>query len=332
MPPQVSAIIPCYNSSAWIRESVASALGQSYPNLELIVVDDGSQDSTLEILREFHGKVQVLQREHTGIGAARNAGMEAASGEYLAFLDSDDVWQPEKIFRQVEFMANHPECCMLYTDAEEFRGSEIDPKSFFCKFPSLASGSNIVEAMVLDWAVPLTSTVMVRRAFLQENGIRFHPTASCAEDLSMFVEIAVHGGAISGLKEHLVRRRLHGQNASGDHYNRFLQRLTIYKELLQRFPRAPKQVRQVIEAGLRDANFWVADHYWGELNLQLARPYFRKGIAFDEIGIRCAFLWALTFAPKQAVVALKDFKRRRGAAVALEIKSASVPGERDARD
>src|SRR5438270_8956192 len=185
MPPHVSAIIPSYNSAAWIRDSVGSVLSQTYRGIETIVVDDGSQDSTVEILRQFGDQIRLLQREHRGIGAARNAGMEVARGEYIAFLDSDDVWQREKIARQVEFMASKPQCCMLYSDAEEFRGSAVEPKSFLAKFPSLSSGVDIAEAMVLDWAVPLTSTVMVRRDFLQQHDIHFHSMeigrASCRE-------------------------------------------------------------------------------------------------------------------------------------------------------
>ena len=335
MLPQVSAIIPTYNSSAWIRESLGSVLKQTYANIEIIVVDDGSQDSTVEILGDFGGTIRVLQRGHTGIGAARNAGMEAATGEYLAFLDSDDLWQPEKIRLQMEFMAESPECCMLYTDAEEFCGSEVDAKSFFAKFPSLTSNGNIAKSMVLNWAVPLTSSVVVRRDFVQQNGIRFHPSASCAEDLSMFLEIVLHGGSICSLNDRLVRRRLHGSNASGDHYNRFFQRLTVYEDLLRRFPDMPSSVRKVVRAGLRDANFRVADRHWGELDLPPARKHFRSAMAFDSWGRHAALLWALTFAPKQALIRLKEFKSRWGAARGPAINSGackSAQGQGRARD
>jgi glycosyltransferase involved in cell wall biosynthesis len=335
MPPQVSAIIPCYNSSAWIRESVESVLSQTYQNLEIIVVDDGSQDSTMHVLRDYGAKLQVLCREHTGIGAARNAGIEAAQGEYIAFLDSDDLWQPDKICKQVEFMAQNQHCSMVYADAEEFRGAETDPKSFFAKFPSLASSTDIAEPMVLDWAVPLTSTVMVRRDFLQRHGIHFHATASCAEDVSMFLEIYLHGGEICRMNELLARRRLHDSNSSGDHYNRFLQRLTIYGELLQRYRNAPPRAREVIEAGLRDANFRVAERYWGDLDLQKARNHFRAAMAFDAIGIRSSCLWAFTFAPKRVLVRLKKVKRRVSRTRASDLGPAipnSIPGQSRARD
>lgn len=336
MLPRVSAIIPSYNSSAWIRESVRSVLLQTYSAIETIVVDDGSHDSTLDILREFGGDIRVLQREHTSIGSARNAGIDIAQGEYIAFLDSDDLWMPDKISRQVEFMLRNPRCCMLYTDAQEFRGRDTDLKSFFCKFPSLSSNTNIAESMVLDWAVPLTSTVIVRRDFLRQHGICFHPAASCAEDLSMFLEIYIHGGQILSLNETLVRRRIHGNNTSGDHYNRFFQRLAVYGDLLRRFPDAPSQTRKLIQAGLREANFCVADRHWGELELAKSRTYFRRAIALDTVGVKSAGFWVLTFAPKTIISTLKNLKQRgRGAMEPSEsraVGSDSLQGQGRARD
>jgi len=309
MLPQVSVIIPSYNSGSWIRECVNSVLRQSYPNLEIIVVDDGSQDSTSQILSEFDGKIRFMQFEHRGVGAARNAAIEAAGGEFIAFLDSDDLWEEDKIRKQLDFLWQNQQYCMLYSDAEEFDGSGKRGR-FFTKFPCLASDADIAESMVLHWAIPLTSTVVIRRDFLQQHGIGFHPVASCAEDMSLFLEICLHGGKIGRLDECLAKRRLHSANTSGSHYNRFLERLIVYRDLLHKYPDAPRRSRDVLRAGLRDANFRVGEWHWGQLKLDKARQYFREGIGLDGMGMRCCLFWGLTLAPKKAILILKNLKQR----------------------
>lgn len=315
MQPQVSIIVPSYNSGGWIRECVNSVLRQSYPNLDIIVVDDGSQDSTAQILREFEGQIRFMQLQHVGVGAARNAAIKAAGGEFVAFLDSDDLWHQDKIRKQVDFLLRNPQCCMIYSDAEEFDDSGTRG-GFFAKFPSLTSADNLAESMVLRWSIPLTSTVMIRRDFLRQHRIGFHPAASCAEDMSLFLEIYLLGGKIGKLDEPLAKRRLHSSNTSGNHYNRFLQRLTVYRDLLEKYPDAPHQARNLLRAGLRDANFRVGEWHWGQLELDTARDYFRKGIGFDADGLRCFWFWALTLAPKEAILTLKNLKQRGGAASA----------------
>jgi glycosyltransferase involved in cell wall biosynthesis len=308
--PLVSVIIPTYNGGSWIRETLRSALRQSYGNLETIVVDDGSQDSTSQVLREFSGRVRVIRTARSGIGRARNAGVDCAHGEYLAFLDHDDLWAEQKISRQVEFLERHPEIAVLYADADEFDGAGTHAKSFFGKHPELASGVDIAKAMVLKRAIPLMSTVMIRAAFLREHGIRFHPDASGVDDLWLLLAIRLRGGHFAGLDERLVKRRLHGANLSDNHYNRFSRRLTIYRDLIQCFPEAPARTRRLLAAGRRDANFRVGEWHWGQLDLRKARGFLRCGIGLDRRGIKSFFFWLSTAAPTLFVGALTGLKRR----------------------
>ena len=93
----VSVIIPTYNRAACLREAIESVLSQTYKQFELIVVDDGSTDATGELLLQYGAKLSVLHTGHGGPSAARNCGIAAARGDYIAFLDSDDVWLPDKL-------------------------------------------------------------------------------------------------------------------------------------------------------------------------------------------------------------------------------------------
>ena len=98
---RVSVVIPTYNYGHFVTEAVQSALTQTYPNLEVIVVDDGSNDDTAERLRQFGNQIIYIYQQNKGLSSARNAGIRRATGEWVAFLDADDVWHAEKIAKQL---------------------------------------------------------------------------------------------------------------------------------------------------------------------------------------------------------------------------------------
>ena len=113
---QVSVVIPTYNRAGFVREAIASVLRQDYPAVELIVVDDGSRDDTAAIVSEFGPAVQYVWQENRGVSAARNRGVAAATGDLIAFLDSDDLWLPRKASAQVAYFETHPEAQACHTD------------------------------------------------------------------------------------------------------------------------------------------------------------------------------------------------------------------------
>ena len=109
-PPLVSVLIPSYNAERWLAESVASAAGQSYPNVEVVVVDDGSTDGSVEVARSFEGRgVKVFEQANSGACAARNAALERSGGAYVKFLDADDVLLPGAVAAQVAALDGEPE-------------------------------------------------------------------------------------------------------------------------------------------------------------------------------------------------------------------------------
>src|SRR5579859_34609 len=110
MTPLVSVVIPTYNGSQLLFETLQTVFAQTFRDFEVIVVNDGSTDDTPEMLRRFSGRVRVISQENGGIGVARNRGIAEASGRYVALLDHDDLWMPEKLARQVQFLEEHHEC------------------------------------------------------------------------------------------------------------------------------------------------------------------------------------------------------------------------------
>lgn len=114
--PLVSIIIPAYNCADHIAEAVDSALAQDYPGKELIVVNDGSTDDTRSILESYGERIRLIDQENAGSAVARNTGLDAAQGDLIAFLDSDDYWYPGKLSLQVAYLEAHPEVGLVYND------------------------------------------------------------------------------------------------------------------------------------------------------------------------------------------------------------------------
>ena len=116
--PKVSVIIPTYNRSKYVTKAIDSVLAQTYRDFEIIVVDDGSTDNTKEVLKPYTDRIKYLYQENTGVSAARNAGIRAAGGQWIAFLDSDDEWLPEKLSIQMDYLSRHNEIVAFITNVK----------------------------------------------------------------------------------------------------------------------------------------------------------------------------------------------------------------------
>lgn len=112
--PLVSVIMPAYNSRAYLAEAIQSVLDQDYQALELIVVDDGSTDGTPDVARLFGERVHVIEQRNSGPAAARNRGVSVAHGEFIAFIDSDDIWLPGKVRAQVDYLRDNPDVGVVF--------------------------------------------------------------------------------------------------------------------------------------------------------------------------------------------------------------------------
>ena len=159
---RVSAIIPVYNGAATIGRAIESALDQQFDGLEIIVVDDGSTDSTAERLKQWGDKIRVVRQPNRGRSAARNAAVRVASGEYIAFLDADDAWLPGKLIAMVSVLDRaQPQAVLAYSRFTPVDGSgrEVE-ESFFTADRDHAPSMN---DMLAQWWPILTSTIVMRR-------------------------------------------------------------------------------------------------------------------------------------------------------------------------
>lgn len=188
--PRVSIIIPSYNADRYVREAVRSALVQTYPNFEVIVVDDGSTDRTRAILAPFvaAGKVRYFHQENKGLAGARNAGIRAATGKYIAFLDSDDVFLPDKIRRQAEALEAHPDHGACYSDIIHF--TDTEPRRYFHHRYRYPSGDIFAPLLRRQFVNPLA--VVLRRDLFDRYGY-FDETMRRSEDWEFWLRIARAG-------------------------------------------------------------------------------------------------------------------------------------------
>ncbi len=307
-PGTISVIIPTYNRAELVGEALESVFQQTHSRLEVIVVDDGSTDDTAEVLARFGNRVKTITLARSGISTARNAGIDAATGEFIAFLDNDDLWVSEKIEKHLAFAIGHPEFVLTYTDAVQFSKEGIEKKSFADYFSALNDPSHLFTPMITEYAIPLMSTVIIRSSFLKESGLRFQNYLGI-DDLELFLQIMVARGRFGYLPEKLTMRRMHGSNFSGNHGRRFEQRKLLYTDLLrQSLNRYTPEQKSALQLGLRDARYRVGECRWAELKLSEARKEFFHAIAADTSGMRAFAYWLLTFLPSSWISRLRSLK------------------------
>jgi glycosyltransferase involved in cell wall biosynthesis len=181
--PLVSVIIPTYNRACLLKEAIGSVQEQVFSDFELIVVDDGSTDNTAQLLQSY-ANIQVVKQDHRGVSAARNAGIAQALGQFLAFLDSDDLWFPEKLSAQVAFFESHPHALICHTEEIWIRnGVRVNPRRRHRKH----SGMIFERAVQLCLVSP--SAVMIHRSLFDQVGW-FDETLPACEDYDLWLRIA----------------------------------------------------------------------------------------------------------------------------------------------
>lgn len=168
--PEVSVIIPTYNRAHMLGDALRSVLGQSFTDFELIVVDDGSTDDTESLLSSWTGRLEVIKTNRRGVSASRNLGAQQAHGRWLAFLDSDDLWLPEKLELQLEAHHQQPEFLISHTD--EFwvrRGVRVNPMKKHAKL-----GGRIFEYCLPMCRISPSSVLIDRGLFSRIGGFDQH--------------------------------------------------------------------------------------------------------------------------------------------------------------
>ena len=212
MRPKVTVIIPTYNRANLVSSAVDSILCQTYDDFELIVVDDGSTDNTKKVLESYGDKIHYIYQKNLEKSEARNTGIKLAKGEYVAFLDSDDIWFPDKLARQVPVLDAAPKNVVLVHGYKQIVDNELKPLSGYAKqlrrLYRLAEEEKETYLSYLRSHCIFTSTILVRRTALLEIG-GYDVNIKDREDLDLYLRFLLKGYAFTFVKEPpLVRYRL----------------------------------------------------------------------------------------------------------------------------
>jgi len=207
----VSVVVPVYNGERWIDTAIHSVLSQTYPSVQLIIVDDGSTDKTTDIVRSLASKAIVIRQRNLGVSHARNAGIRECTGEYIAFLDADDSWMPTKLERQVECFEASPEAGLVHTGAFEIDDRGVTLRTVL----DGAHGRTALDLFLYRTAiVGGGSSAMVRTALCETVG-GFSPDLSTTADWDFYLRIAELSD-VAFIPEPLVRYSFHAENMHSD--------------------------------------------------------------------------------------------------------------------
>jgi glycosyltransferase involved in cell wall biosynthesis len=233
--PTVSVIIPTYQRAHWVSEAIESVLAQTYKDYEIIVVNDGSTDNTAEVLNQFQGKIKIIEQENKGVSAARNIAIRNSQGQYIAFLDDDDIWLPSKLEKQILILESNDKIGLLYSDLFYFNEQGTFPNTKSQNYP--IHTACISWMLFLNWNMricPEPSTVVVSKQTLDEIGV-FDETLMSCEDYDLWLRIS-EKWLVHYLNEPLLMYRLSNTNIHNDTEQLLVNFLLVKEKALVRNP------------------------------------------------------------------------------------------------
>ncbi|BBG60528.1 glycosyltransferase family 2 protein [Providencia rustigianii] len=219
--PYISIIMPCYNSSLYIRETIESVLNQKYTNYELIIVDDCSTDNTVEIIQSYtDARIKLIPTsQNGGAGKARNLGLKNASFDFIAFIDADDIWDIEKLDYQVKFLLKNPDVDVVCTGY-----------SFIDEYANPISGKVIPDSdITLDSYMRNTcigcSTALINK---KNKGDICFSEIRLRQDTHLWISLLIKNYNIKGISESLVQYRVRKNQISGNKINAAIKTFKLY--------------------------------------------------------------------------------------------------------
>jgi glycosyltransferase involved in cell wall biosynthesis len=290
--PLVSVIIPAYNAAQYIGEAIESALAQTYKNQEIIVVDDGSNDNTVELISNKYGeKVTIIKQKNAGPSSARNRGIKEARGEYIAFLDADDIWLPNKISEQIELMEKYLDVGMVFGNATTLKDGRKSELSHFEKegLDEAYFGDRIYYKdafkKLFNKNIIMTQTVMMRTSIIEKTG-GFDTDFRFAEDFLLWLNIA-RVTKIAYQPQVVAFRRRHDGNLTNDLEKPVFNRPGLYQKLMETHGDLLAEAGVDIQSKIANAWFQLG-HYklynQGETDVS---KYFAKSLKTKPT-LRCA--------------------------------------------
>lgn len=256
--PLVSVIIPNYNYGRFLAQTIDSVLAQNYPNIEIIVVDDGSSDESVEVLESYGDKIKWFKQQNSGVSVARNRGIKESRGEFIALLDSDDVWLPEKIEKQIKLFLEDPEIGLVHCGFVDFdnEGNRHAEHLDGMKGRVAEDMLRYQRSVILGGG----SAVVFKKKMFDEIG-GFSLNISPAEDWEFYYQ-AARRCKVGFVAEVLMEYRIHGNN---NHLNISRMERAIIGAFDKVFSEYPEELAP------------IRKECYGRIHTVLAGSYFRAG-------------------------------------------------------
>jgi len=304
--PLVSVVLPTYNLARHVGEAIESVLAQTYSRYELLVVDDGSTDNTKEVVGKYLSdrRVTYIHKENGGCSSAYNRGLSEARGGYIAFLEHDDMWMPEKLQLQVQVLEDNPEFGMVHSDVSVINEQGVITRKSGNRERQSHNGMVFEEFFMSDVVIAPLSTVLVRTECLAKTG-KFDEELPW-DDYGFLLRLAWRY-PIYFIPQSLIKYRLTPGSLSHKHAD---QRVACYEETIRRFAAAHTDLFEKHKELLKTK--WLQFHrYSGSVLFQngffsLSHSHFRKALRSDPA---TWLMYLLTFAPEGMLVRLQKVKR-----------------------
>jgi len=273
----VSVVIPTYNRAELLPEAIDSALQQTRPAEEIIVVDDGSTDNTKKAVGSYGARVRYIQQRNAGVASARNSGIRLASGDFVAFLDSDDLWVKNRLECQLNTLALHPELDFLFGLEAKF-SAEGQSELHAIRTPDVWESLTAADCVVSD---PLglllqenfipTSSVLFRKRCLLTTGL-MDETLVQSEDYDLWLRFALRGFRFGFVNTVLCRRRLH----EGNLVNQWVTMASAVAEVLSRYREQLPEQCDRINRRISGLHYDIGSRLLYERNFTRAFQYLRR--------------------------------------------------------
>jgi len=316
----VSVVIPVYNNQPYVAAAVRSVLAQTRPPAEVIVVDDGSTDGTAQELEPYRNSIKYVYQQNRGEPAARNRGIREAASEYIAFLDGDDLWLPNKLELQTEYLRRHCNYALVYTDMSTFDENGIIDESVKDRFRMTLPSGRIFQALFMK-ALFGSGTVVFRKECVEKVGY-FDEDLLVGSDYEMWLRIA-RNFELGVVDKPLLMYRHHATMSTrglGLSMRRGVPwEVAVLLKILRLYPEAVDELgrwavhRRMSKpyAGLASARFRVRDY-------KSARPLLRRAVAYWPTNCRYWALYGATFLHPAQIAAVRKLYRKLSASRAAQ--------------
>lgn len=278
IPKRVSVVIPTYNYAGHVAGAVDSVLQQTYHDYELIVVDDGSSDNTRDALAPYGSSISLIRQENGGVSSARNHGILESDGEFVAFLDADDRWVPEKLEKQVAFMDANPHFSMSYTDMSHVVNGRLVNSSYIHENGYRHFGSGHIFEQILQEGFIFTPTVIVRKECFNEVGF-FDPFLTTCEDVDMWLRIADRF-EVGFLDDPLAVRHDHDANCTKNTLAYLSNPIRVFSKVLALSDESAR--REIVRSKLKEMYFDFGYFSFSIGDMRACRRSMRKSLRLGK--------------------------------------------------